>query len=189
MSSCLNCGKDTHNKKFCCPGCSSTFNNIKRHKIKNFGASKNTYARILYSCICCKRILSVNNLVRHKCERTKPIRSIKTDIKTLYRYNARFTFGISTYSEWFTDASELINSYGWYSPKKNTTGISRDHLYSISDGFRHSIDPKILSHPANCKLVPHKENQAKKHHSSITIDELLDRIKQFEKLYGLQYQI
>ena len=115
--------------------------------------------------------------------------SIQTT-KNQYAYQCRFNFSISKYPEWFIDASALIKEYGWYSTPgsrsgiKNTNGISRDHLYSVSDGFKNNIDPKLLSHPANCQLIPHKLNQRKRAKSSITLDELLQKIKIFEMMYG-----
>ena len=114
-----------------------------------------------------------------------------TETKDQYTYQCRFLFGISDYPEWFKDASALIEQYGWYSTpgsnKKgilNVNGVSRDHLYSASDGFKNNIDPKLLSHPANCRLLPHKENQNKGKKSSITIEELKQRINQFDSMYG-----
>jgi hypothetical protein len=79
------------------------------------------------------------------------------------------------------------SEYGWYAAKNrgdNLNGCSRDHLYSVYDGFKNKIDPKIISHPANCEIKPHKENQHKHSKSSITIEQLLERISDFEKQYG-----
>jgi hypothetical protein len=50
-------------------------------------------------------------------------------------------------------------------------------MLSVKDGFEMGIDPEIIKHPANCKLVLHKENQSKHRHSSITLEELKERIK------------
>lgn len=108
-----------------------------------------------------------------------------------YSYSCRFQFGISSFPDWFTDASELINKYGWYSTPgsrkgiKNTNGISRDHLYSITDGWTNNVPPELIRHPANCELVPHQQNQSKYYTSKITLDELYQRIRQFNLLYGL----
>ena len=108
-----------------------------------------------------------------------------------YAYSCRFNFGISKYPKWFTNASELISTYGWYSTPgsrngiKNTNGISRDHLFSITDGWLNNIDPEIIRHPANCELVPHTVNQSKHKKSKITLDQLLSRIKDFELMYGI----
>lgn len=103
-----------------------------------------------------------------------------------YKMLCQFSFSIEEYSDWFTGANKLINEYGWYSPynkKNNLTGCSRDHLYSISDGYKNKIDPKIISHPANCNIVTHPENQKKHKKSSITLDELMERIELFDEKY------
>ncbi len=107
-----------------------------------------------------------------------------------YTYSCQFRFGISSYPNWFKDASILINTYGWYSTPgsrngtTNTNGISRDHLYSITDGWVNNIHPSVIRHPANCALIPHKENQSKHKKSKITLEELYDRIKLFDQTYG-----
>lgn len=107
-----------------------------------------------------------------------------------YGYHARFSFGIRSYPLWFKDASDLITRHGWYSTPgskrsgiKNTNGVSRDHMLSVSDGYKQGINPLLLSHPANCKLMCHTENQKKMKTSSITLQELLIKIEDFNKLY------
>jgi hypothetical protein len=58
----------------------------------------------------------------------------------------------------------LIEKYGWYKAKNNGNnlgGVSRDHMLSVSEGYKLSIDPYFLSHPANCKLMVHSENISK----------------------------
>jgi len=120
----------------------------------------------------------------------KTVHPSVTQTKNQYAYQCRFNFSISQYTDWFVGASELIKQYGWYSTPgsrkgiKNTNGVSRDHMYSVSDGFKNNIDPKILSHPANCRLVTHTDNQRKNSKSSITLEELLQHIQQFESIYG-----
>lgn len=102
-----------------------------------------------------------------------------------YRTLTKFTFNVFEYPDKF-DLS-LIKIYGWYSPNgykrrnktPNLSGVSRDHLYNVIDGFKNKIDPILLAHPANCSIMihngPNGNNSKKK--SSITLDELLERIK------------
>ena len=75
---------------------------------------------------------------------------------------------------------DLIREYGWYSPSNssnpNLNGVSRDHMISVQYGFENGIDPKIISHPANCRLILQTENFKKRNNCSITIEELIDRI-------------
>lgn len=186
--------------KFCNPSCSATYNNklrspesqIKRsatiRKHSEMKRSKKPeivgpYTKI-YLCTC-----------KHTSKQwysptVKTIHPDTKDSKSQYGGSCRFTFGISTFPLWFVDASNLIKQYGWYSTPgskrtgtKNVNGISRDHLYSVSDGWKNNIDPVYIRHPANCELKPHSLNQQKGTKSSISIDELMSRIASFEKLY------
>ena len=50
-------------------------------------------------------------------------------------------------------------------------------MVSVRTGFDLGIDPKIIKHPANCEIMLHKQNQSKREKSSITIEELLARIR------------
>lgn len=102
-----------------------------------------------------------------------------------YRQDTNFKFSLNDYPDEF-DFS-LIEKYGWYSPsnkKNNLDGVSRDHLISVREGYELGIDPNLLSHPANCRLIKHTDNISKNSKSIITIDELLERIKIFEIKYG-----
>jgi len=74
----------------------------------------------------------------------------------------------------------LVEQHGWYSPinkRNNLNGVSKDHMYSVRDGFINNIEPEIIKHPANCKLLLHNDNNRKNYTSSITIDDLIERIK------------
>ena len=62
-------------------------------------------------------------------------------------------------------------------------GVSRDHIYSVNEGFKNKVDPKIISHPANCRLMVHSENISKNKKSDITIEELLIKIDNWNKKY------
>lgn len=102
-----------------------------------------------------------------------------------YAYSCQFKFGLNLYPKWFTNVNDLITKYGWYSASNrnnNLNGISRDHMFSISDGWINNIPPHIIRHPANCALMPHKTNQHKNAKSNITIDELYSRISLFDSI-------
>lgn len=70
-----------------------------------------------------------------------------------------------------------------FHPKKNPKGVSRDHLYSVYDGYTNKVDPGIMKHPANCQLILQCDNTRKNSNSSITLDELLVRIHDWNKRY------
>ena len=107
---------------------------------------------------------------------------VKTE-KEKYYQAARFRFNVYQFPEKFD--LDLVNNHGWYScpgkkrkrSAKNINGVSRDHLMSVSYGFKNNIDPAIISHPANCQIVLHSENKRKAESCKITLEELLDRIK------------
>jgi hypothetical protein len=73
----------------------------------------------------------------------------------------------------------LINEIGWYDPNTNPTGVSRDHMFSVSDGWKNNIPAEIIRHPANCMLMPILENKRKGKRSSITYEELLQKIEKW----------
>lgn len=103
-----------------------------------------------------------------------------------YRLQCAFEFSINTFPAEFD--FDLIKTLGWYSPsnkKNNLSGISRDHKFSIRDGFTLNIDPEIIKHPANCQLIPHPKNLLKNAKSDITLEELLVRIEEWNKKYPL----
>ena len=96
----------------------------------------------------------------------------------VYKELCSFKFNVYNYPDYF-DLS-LIDKFGWYSAsntkKPNLNGISRDHEISISEGFRLNIDPKIISHVANCKLLQHTINQRKNTKCSLTLNELKNKM-------------
>lgn len=212
MNTCPNCSKIVKNRKFCNNSCSATYYNLRRsaelnkkriESIKRTVSLKKTiknqfgiHPRITKMDIIgpyCKVYLC-------KCKYSgqpwfsKTVKTIHPDLastKKQYTYSCQFRFGISSYPNWFSDASMLIQQYGWYSTPgsrkgiTNTNGISRDHLYSITDGWLNQIPPPIIRHPANCSLIPHKQNQSKHKKSKITLQELYERIESFDAIYGL----
>lgn len=103
----------------------------------------------------------------------------------IYKSDSSFNFNLSDYPDEFN--FELINEHGWYSPSNknnNLNGVSRDHMYSVNKGFKNKIDPKIISHPANCKLMIHNDNISKNNKCSITIEDLLTKIDNWDKKYN-----
>jgi len=93
----------------------------------------------------------------------------------------KFKFDVEFYPNEFN--LNLINENGWYNNHQNPNGVSRDHMFSISNGWKMNIPPRILRHPANCKLMLFEENNKKGGRSSINIDELLRKINMWDKKY------
>ena len=57
-------------------------------------------------------------------------------------------------------------------PRSNNYHI--DHIYSISDGFKHKIDEKIIGSIANLQVLPEKINKQKNAQSWVTIERLTE---------------
>ena len=96
----------------------------------------------------------------------------------VYKESCIFKFNVYNFPEKFD--LDIIFEYGWYSPQNsnnpNLDGISRDHIISVSDGFKHKIPPEMIAHPANCRLMRHTENQLKFSRSDMTFHELKNKI-------------
>jgi len=181
---CKYCGVEfesriTEERKFCSKSCSASLNNKGRvvsEEQKQKVREKLTKPKKIdvVKIRCCRFCGEEKISKKHKiiCE------DCKTNFYNFYKPLCVFNFDINQYNEKFD--LDLINEYGWYSPKNkgnNLNGVSKDHMYSVRDGFINNIDPEIIRHPANCKLLLHSENNKKNYNSSITIEELKERIK------------
>ena len=58
-------------------------------------------------------------------------------------------------------------------------------MFSVREGFEKGIDPSLISHPANCELMIHNYNISKNKKSSISIYDLIQRIKNFEERFNI----
>lgn len=104
----------------------------------------------------------------------------KSDAVGLRRYRQLCEFKFNVYHFPSKFDLSLVDNYGWYKAKNrgdNQNGVSRDHMYSIKEGFLNNVDPYYISHPANCRLMRHVDNNVKKTKSSITLEELMHRIE------------
>jgi len=98
-----------------------------------------------------------------------------------YRPLCEFNFNLNDYKSKFD--IKLLEKYGRYSPTNkgnNLNGVSKDHMFSVKDGFLNNISPSIIKHPANCQLLKHTDNNLKNTQSIITLQNLIDRIKEWE---------
>ena len=172
--------------KFCSRSCANSRSWTKEDKErKRIAALKNKKPLYVFKCKYCDK----ENQVPYKRRKKKfctlscasKYRYKRFNIKhnrADYRRAASFKFSLNDYPEKFN--FDLIREYGWYSPSNssnpNLNGVSRDHMISVQYGFENGIDPKIISHPANCRLILQTENFKKRNNCSITIEELIDRI-------------
>lgn len=104
----------------------------------------------------------------------------------IYRVDCNFKFVINEYLFLFSE-KELLNLklLGMYSPtnkNNNLGGVSRDHIFSINEAYKLSINPCFISHPANCNLLVHSENSKKYINSDIILNDLYIKILESEKI-------
>lgn len=96
----------------------------------------------------------------------------------------KFKFNVYHYPELFD--LELLKSIGWFSPggksgKWNPNGLSRDHKVSVSEAIKMNYGPFYISHPLNCELMSHSENNIKKTKSSILYADLVSAVDEYER--------
>ncbi|AQW89010.1 hypothetical protein FDH34_gp435 [Serratia phage BF] len=101
---------------------------------------------------------------------------------TEYRGLCNFTHDLRNYPNEYDLI--LLEEHGMFHPKKNPKGVSRDHMYSVHDGYHNKVDPSILKHPANCSIMLQTNNTIKHSTSSITYEELLERIRIWDEKYN-----
>lgn len=65
--------------------------------------------------------------------------------------------------------------------KRSKEGYHLDHIVSLADGFRNGTPLYIITHPANLRIIPAKENVSKNSKSDMTLDELFKRIETYEQ--------
>lgn len=188
---CAHCQKplpfNKRKNKFCSHSCSATTNNFLPRKRGPIPKVKLASTPVKF--LLCKHtnLWYCNKGFGGIIQKCSPY--IKT-LKEKYYAAARFKFNVFHYPTEFD--LPLLQTYNWYSCPgkkrkhdiKNVDGVSRDHLISVSYGFANNIDPKIISHPANCALILHKENKKKHSKCAISLPELLLRIAAWDQKYS-----
>lgn len=191
---CKNSVRDivSSNREFCSNSCANTYSNLHRtHTQETKDKISKSISEINIKTGRIKKVKVKLNRQCRFCKQLKIDKSRKTicedcrfEYYKAYRPSCEFRFTLSDYPREFD--FKLIQEHGWYSPsnkENNLKGVSRDHLFSVKDGFLNKVDPIYISHPANCKLVIHTDNQKKNVRSEITLDELFQRIKTWNLKY------
>ena len=206
IRNCKRCGKILKNEqtKYCSRSCGAlTTAPGRKHSeetkrkislgIKNSEYVKNlTQTTYTYVCQYCDKEFESNQKKKRKfcsrsCTRKGQIRIILPDDGSFKKYSldCHFNFNVYKYPDKFD--LKLLEKYGWYKtkrkddPTENLNGVSRDHMISIREGFKNNIPPEIISHPANCQLMRHIDNNRKNTESSISLSELKESIKNWDK--------
>lgn len=65
--------------------------------------------------------------------------------------------------------------------RDNPNGVTRDHKVSVQEAIRNGYDPYYIRHPINCELMLFRDNAKKHTDSSITYDELIIRVNDYDK--------
>lgn len=178
---------ERRNNKFCSHRCAAKISNLIDRKRGPSRKEKLLFSTIKF--LTCEQtgLIYSNRNKDGSIRRCSPY--TKTE-KQKYYNAARFKFNVYDYSAEFD--LKLIETLGWYTCPgkkrkneiKNINGVSRDHIISISYGFKHNIDPKIISHPANCKILPHKINKIKSSQCELTVQQLYEKIAEWDKKYS-----
>ena len=180
--------------KYCSRSCSAKINNLDDRKRGPTAKEKFPYSRIKF--LLCKHTNQYYSNKNSDGTTRKSSPYIKT-IKEQYYASARFRFNVYHYPEEFDLL--LIEQHGWYTcpglkrkgKPKNILGVSRDHIISVSYGFANNIDTKIISHPANCRIMLHSDNKIKHSKCNLTIEQLSEKIhawnqKHTERVTGIE---
>jgi len=159
---CLYCQEEILNPKFCGSSCAAKHNNKGRIRTKE---SK------LKTSLTLKKL----KIKPPKSKRGRRWAKEPDNNWISYKEAARF---YTPYYLWpKLKGYELLEQFGWYHPTKNPNGVSRDHMYSVKDGWDNKVPFNIINHPANCCLMINKDNNIKGRKSSITLEELNCRVE------------
>lgn len=177
---------DKRKNKFCSRSCAAKVSNQVTRKRGPTVIEKPPYSKVKFILCTHTNQYYSNKNPDGSTRRCSPY--IKT-IKQKYYAAARFKFNVYHYPDEFN--LSLIDQYGWYTcpgkthkgKSKNTIGVSRDHIISISYGYANNIHPSIISHPANCQIILHSDNKLKHSGCGLTIDQLLANIELWDKKY------
>lgn len=74
---------------------------------------------------------------------------------------------------------DLINPDGFVLGRRT---YQLDHIYSRKAGFENGIDPKVIAHPANLRVMVAQENRLKQARCDHTIEELQQKIGEWVAL-------
>lgn len=187
-------------QNFCSKSCSNTYTNLNRKhsdetkkKISNALSNKKfspkctskkfhklykdeNYSKLYFSsCLNCGFKGAYKNDIRYckKCQN-----EYSENGRTKYN----FTFNVYKYPDLFD--VKLLEEYGWYRTKgknKNLSGLSRDHKVSVNEAKKYKYDSYYIKHPINCELMFHCENKSKGTNSSITYEELVKLVDEYDK--------
>lgn len=175
---------------FCSQSCGATHNNNERdysiyERVKKTWADRRVPKQepaphtklILNTCRHCK-IKFVNRYKIGYCKEHIHLH------KSLSRSRYYFKFNVFHYPDLF-DLNELTR-VGFYNAGGNNkrginmNGLSRDHRVSVSEAMLNNYDEYYIRHPINCDLMPQNKNSRKHSKSSITYEQLVCEVNEYD---------
>lgn len=203
---CLHCStilpysKDKRTK-FCSKSCSCTYHNLRSDYSKNketwnnkkktntlppCNKSKGKATSFRYQLQKDAPYSKVYNNKCQQCGDTKLSKNKKRYCEKcshLYSNNGRapywFTFNIYNYPDLFD--LEQLKLIGFYHHISNKNGLTRDHKISVNAAIRNNYDPYYIKHPLNCELLTFEENNKKKTKCSISYEDLVKLVDEYER--------
>lgn len=134
------------------------------------------------SKVCAHTVIQTRNCIICGCEfQGRP--GTKTCEKHKTRYNMKerevyeFRFNVYKFPELFD--LEMLTRIG-FKNRQNLNGIVRDHKVSIADAKKYNYDPYYISHVMNCQLITAYHNLRKNSKSSITYQELVNLVDEYD---------
>lgn len=169
---------ERRSNKFCSSSCAAKHSNITRKPCKT-GPEQTIFphSRVTFkSCKTCNNIFPSKRGSKYCSSKCKRYSSTKA-----YRNACKFNLNNRDHTELFNN--DMIVEFGWYQPSNapspNLEGVTWDHLYRCSDGYKNNVPADIMSHPANAEMLLWRENYHRKE-SQITYEQLLERIEKWD---------
>jgi transposase-like protein len=196
--SCLYCGSKTRKEgkinkniqRYKCLSCNKTFSNStilnKNKTLEYHHKIKKMYLVDNLSTTEISKILGVSSTIPQRILKKYGLtRSIAVAIDTKLANNLGLTYdeyieSLPAYKKyktkvWYYTRKEPINQLLNYD-KRGLCGVEGayqlDHKYSILEGFKNGIDPKIIGNIKNLEFIPWKDNRDKGSNCSVKLDEI-----------------
>lgn len=108
-----------------------------------------------------------------KCKHNNDLYYKKKDPRYLEEYS-RYKQTVLTYT--YRSTRDNFDKIGNYKLSILDNDVELDHKYSMAEGFKNKVSPKIIGHWANLEYIKISKNRSKGQQCSISINKLLDLI-------------
>lgn len=190
LSSCARCNKPLgrHQKMYCSQSCAAITNNHaypkRKKKIRDVKPKvlkvskrpkilKDNLSPKVFNCVCAHcGVKFVTSKQRKYCNSHRDCYS--------HKGRARYWFSINVFKYPDLFDLEALKKIGFRS-RENPDGYTRDHKVSVNEAIRHDYDPYYIKHVMNCELMLWPENNKKNTKSSITYEELVKMVDEYDR--------